>query len=131
MNIKIEYQEDSILAQLGNCCEQTCCVNDSVCCNVQLTATDVTPPPIDVIWTDATSFIINGTVVIENKGPAGGPSAELLVNGGTLSPPLIVAPGECMSRTFQDLNSIALAPSGGTLGTTSDVKISFSLNYKF
>ena len=41
--------------KLGNYCEQTCCVNEAVCCNVHLT----TEGAAQLIYTDTTTFIIN------------------------------------------------------------------------
>ncbi len=101
-----------MLAQIGNCCtEQLCCVNDAVCCTIILDDTGGTALPI---WDDATTFVINGTIMVENNGTA--------VGG------FVVAPGECRSITMNDINSIAIVGAGTG---TSSVKISFSINYKF
>ena len=55
-----------MLAQIGNCCtEQLCCVNDAVCCTIILDDTGGTALPI---WDDATTFVINGTIMVENNG---------------------------------------------------------------
>ena len=118
------------MAKLGNCCEETCCVNDAVCCDVVLTQGSTVTQPI---WTDNTNYVINGTVVVENNGPTNGPSADIIINGTTVTPPSPIAPGQCRSFTVNDLNSVALLATAGsgTAGTTSSVKVSFSLNYKF
>ncbi|MDO6448969.1 S-Ena type endospore appendage [Oceanobacillus profundus] len=115
------------MAKLGNCRAQTCCVNDSVCCNVQLT----TEGAAQLIYTDTTTFIINGTIVVENNGPTNGPSATLIVNG--VATAVVVAPGECESVTVNNINTISVqaTPGTGTTGIISPVTVSFSLNYKF
>jgi hypothetical protein len=110
------------LAQIGKCSsEQLCCVNDAVCCTF-----DVVEGNGQTIWIDATNFVINGTILLENTGAPGTATATVLVNG---LPVLTAAPGECESATVQDMNSITVTAAGGT-GTAS-VKVSFSLNYKF
>jgi Protein of unknown function (DUF3992) len=117
----MKYIGGTKMAKLGNCCEQTCCVNDAVCCSF-----DVVTGNAQLIWQDATNFVINGTILLENMGAPGTATATVSVDGVTV---LTAAPGECDSITVQDMNSISVAASGGT-GTAS-VKVSFSLNYKF
>lgn len=110
------------MAQLGKCNSgQLCCVNDAVCCTF-----DVVEGNAQLIWQDTTSFVINGTILLENIGAPGTATVTVIVDGLTV---LTVAPGECKSVTVQDMNTISVAASGGT-GTAS-VKVSFSLNYKF
>jgi len=118
------------LAQLGNCCEttstSTCCVNDSVCCTVDLKTGDGVGG--DGFYVNTSSFAINGTVMVENNGAPGTPAAGVFING--ISPAAFtVEPGECKSRTFDVLNRIDITGVGGT--GTSSVKVSYSLNYKF
>ena len=114
------------MAQLGSCCsDQLGVVNDAVCFTVDLDDTGGTPLPI---WDDATTFIINGTIMVENNGTIGAsPTAALTVNGLAVGG-FIVGPGEARSITMNDINSIGLTGAG--TGTAS-VKVSFSLNYKF
>ncbi|MCU9595528.1 DUF3992 domain-containing protein [Caldibacillus thermolactis] len=81
------------------------------------------------IWEDTTSYIINGTRMVENTGIAGvAPTASLTVNETPVAG-FVVAPGEARSITMDDINSIALTGTGGT--ASANIKISFSLNYKF
>ncbi|KGR76276.1 DUF3992 domain-containing protein [Ureibacillus sinduriensis] len=114
------------MAQLGGCNgEQLVGVNDAICFTVLLDDTGATPLPI---WSDATTYIINGTIMVENNGVVGAsPTAALTVNG-TAVDGFVVAPGEARSITMNDINSIALT---GTGAGTANVKVSFSLNYKF
>ncbi|MBM7702948.1 DUF3992 domain-containing protein [Metabacillus iocasae] len=110
------------MANLGKCYDSTCCVNDAVCCTMNLTTGEST-----TIWENETSFVVNGTVMIENNGSPGTPSASLFVNGASAN--IVVGPGECRSVTLNNLELIVLNGVGGT-GTAS-IKVSFSLNYKY
>ncbi|QSX24526.1 DUF3992 domain-containing protein [Priestia megaterium] len=114
------------MAQLGSCCnDQLGVVNDAVCFTIDLDDTGGTPLPI---WDDATTFVINGTIMVENNGTPGvGPTAALTVNGTAIGG-FVVAPGEARSITMNDINSIAIVGAGTG---TAIVKVSFSLNYKF
>lgn len=114
------------MAQLGSCCsDQLGVVNDAVCINIVLDDTGGTPLPI---WDDATSFIINGTIMVENNGIIGAsPTAALTVNGTAVGG-FVIGPGEARSITMNDLNSIGIVGAGTG---TARVKVSFSLNYKF
>lgn len=114
------------MAQLGSCCsDQLGVVNDAVCFNIVLDDTGGDPVPI---WDDATTFIINGTIMVENNGIIGAsPTAALTVNGVAVAG-FVVAPGEARSITMSDINSIGIVGAG--IGTAR-VKVSFSLNYKF
>jgi hypothetical protein len=115
-----------MLAQIGNCrTEQLCCVNDAVCCTIILDDTGGTALPI---WDDATTFVINGTIMVENNGTVGVDNNFALTVNGTAVGGFVVAPGECRSITMNDINSIAIVGAGTG---TSSVKISFSINYKF
>lgn len=115
-----------MMAQLGLCNNDSlCCINDAVCCTVSLEDTATTPISV---WENASTFIINGTIVIENNGlVVGSPTAELYVNGAAVSG-FVVDPGECRSITLEGVNSIGIVGSGTG---SSNVKISFSINYKF
>ena len=114
------------MAQLGSCCSDDLgVVNDSVCFNIVLEDTGGDPL---VIWDDATSYIINGTIMVENNGIIGAsPTAGLTVNGVPVGG-FVIGPGEARSITMNDINSIGIVGAG--LGTAR-VKVSFSLNYKF
>lgn len=114
------------MAQLGSCCsDQQGTVNDAVCFTIQLGDTGGVATPI---WDDATTFVINGTIMVENNGIVGvSPTAALTVNE-TPVVDFVVAPGEARSITMNDINSIGIVGAG--TGTTS-VKVSFSLNYKY
>ncbi|MEW4320419.1 DUF3992 domain-containing protein [Bacillus thuringiensis] len=116
------------MAQLGNCCEQQCCVNDAVCCDVLLAQGSTVT---QTVWTNNTTAVINGTIMVENNGSATSPSANLVINGTPLTPPSPILPGECRAITVDNLSSVGLSATGGTVGTTATVKVSFSLNYKF
>ncbi|MCF2132237.1 DUF3992 domain-containing protein [Strepomyces sp. STD 3.1] len=101
-------------------------MNDSLCFTIDLGDTGGTPLPI---WDDATNFVINGTIMVENNGIEDvGPTAALTVNGAAVGG-FVVAPGEARSITLDNLNSIGITGAGGT--GTSSVKVSFSLNYQF
>ncbi|MFJ7977180.1 DUF3992 domain-containing protein [Peribacillus sp. NPDC096379] len=118
------------MAQIGNCCnDQIVGVNDALCFTIVLDDTDGTA--ID-LWNDATTFVINGTIMVENNGTIGvAPTASLTVNGTPVGG-FIVEPGEARSITMNDINSIGIVGAGGTpVGSTANVKVSFSLNYKF
>lgn len=114
------------MAQLGSCSnDQLVGVNDAVCFTVVLDDTGATPLPL---WSDTTTYIINGTIMVENNGIVGAsPTAALTVNG-TAVDGFVVGPGEARSITINDINSIGLT---GTGTGTANVKVSFSLNYKF
>lgn len=56
------------MAQLGGCKGQVA-VNDAVCVTISLDAADT--GAID-IWTNETSYRINGTILVENNGAEGG-----------------------------------------------------------
>ncbi|WP_026691041.1 DUF3992 domain-containing protein [Alteribacter aurantiacus] len=115
------------MAQLGSCGrqQQDCCVNDAVCFNIEIE----TGGEEQLVWTNNGAFTINGTIVIENDGIEEGPSASLVVNG--VATGVVVAPGESEAVTLDNLNSISVAPEGGGEGLTSDVKVAFSINYRF
>jgi Protein of unknown function (DUF3992) len=116
------------MAQLGGCSsDELGVVNDAVCVTIDLPVTTVgTPIPV---WTDTSTFAINGTIVVENNGTVGiSPTASLEVNGTDVTD-FTVGPGEAQSITLNNIESIAIAGTGGT-GTAS-VKVAFSLNYKF
>ncbi len=118
------------MAQIGNCCnDQLVGVNDALCFTIVLDDTNGTA--ID-LWNDATTFVINGTIMVENNGTIGvAPTASLTVNGTPVGG-FIVGPGEARSITMNDINSIGIVGAGGTpVGSTANVKVSFSLNYKF
>lgn len=66
--------------------------------------------------------------MVENNGSPGSPSAGLIVNEAPVTG-FIVAPGDCRSITLNDLNSIGIVGADGP--GTANVKVSFSLNYKF
>lgn len=112
------------MAKLGSCgCSPIVGVNDAVCVTVDLADTD------DIeIWTDDTSYIINGTILVENNAVAAGPTAGLTINGTPVAT-FTVAPGEARAITMNNLNSINLTGAGGT--ESGSVKVSFTLNYKF
>ena len=114
------------MAQLGSCCSDDLgVVNDSVCFNIALVDTDGDPL---AIWNDATSYIINGTIMVENNGIIGAsPTAELTVNGAPVGG-FVIGPGEARSITMDNINSIGIVGAGIR---NSKVKVSFSLNYKF
>ena len=114
------------MAQLGSCCsDQLGVVNDAVCFTILLDDTGGVALPI---WDDATSFIINGTIMVENDGIIGAsPTASLVVNGVAVGG-FVVGPGEARSITMNDINSIGIIGAGTG---TARVKVSFSLNYKF
>lgn len=112
------------MAKLG-CCEGSGSVNDAVCSSISIVSEE---DPIS-IWTNETSFMINGTILVENKGLTGAPTAELLINGSTTSS-LDVEPGESKAITLDNLMSIGVQGSTGGTGT-SPVKVSYSLNYTF
>lgn len=114
------------MAQLGSCCnDQQGLVNDAVCFTIDLEDTDGDELPI---WEDDTTFIINGTIMVENDGIVGAsPTAALSVNGAPVAG-FVVAAGEARAITINDLNSIGIVGAGTG---TANVKISFSVNYKF
>ncbi|MGG0486870.1 S-Ena type endospore appendage [Priestia aryabhattai] len=115
------------MAQLGGCSSEGDfgSVNDAVCTTVELSDTGVAPI---TIWADTTSYIINGTILIENNGIIGAsPTASLLVNGTPVAD-FTVAAGEARSLTVDNINLIQLAGVGAG---TARVKVSFSLNYQF
>ncbi|MGE8080911.1 DUF3992 domain-containing protein [Peribacillus loiseleuriae] len=118
------------MAQIGNCCNDPLVgVNDALCFTIDIADTTGTPL---VLWNDATTFVINGTIMVENNGTIGvSPTAALTVNGTPIAG-FIVGPGEAKSVTLNDINSIGIIGAGGTpAGSTASVKVSFSLNYKF
>lgn len=117
-------EEDFILAQLGRC-EAQVAVNDAVCITVPLDAEDTAAI---VLWTNETNYRINGTILVENNGAEGGPVAALTITGGT-TPALTVEPGTSETITVDDITGLSLAATGGT--GTANVKVSFSLNYKY
>lgn len=114
------------MAQLGSCSsDQLGAVNDAVCFNLVLEDTGGDPL---TIWDDATSFIINGTIMLENNGIIGAsPTAALTVNGAPVGG-FVIGPGEARSITMNDIGSIGIIGAGTG---TARVKVSFSLNYKF
>ncbi|MCP3027156.1 DUF3992 domain-containing protein [Halobacillus sp. A5] len=114
------------MAQLGFCSSNSLnAVNDSVCCTINLEDTGETPV---TIWEDATDFVINGTIMMENNGTTDtSPTVELYVDDTAVAG-FVLAPGECRSITLNDINSIGVVGEGTG---SSSVKISFSLNYKF
>nr|WP_275080541.1 S-Ena type endospore appendage [Priestia filamentosa] len=85
-----------------------------------------TPIPV---WTDTSTFAINGTIVVENNGTIGVSATASLEVKGTAVTDFTGGPGEAQSITLNNIESIAIAGAGGT-GTAS-VKVAFSLNYKF
>lgn len=114
------------MAQIGRC-EGQVAVNDAVCVTVTLdeTATD----GID-LWENETNYRINGTILVENNGATGAPTATL-VGTDEAAPLLEVDPGSAQTVTVDDITTLSLAPvPDGTTGSSS-VKISFSLNYKY
>ncbi|SEO49035.1 Protein of unknown function [Amphibacillus marinus] len=115
------------MAQLGSCCgDELVGVNDAVCFTVDLEATGEGADLI--LWEDETSFIINGSIMVENNGIIGAsPTAALTVNGAAI-PGFTVAPGEARSITLNDIETIGLT---GTGTGTGSVKVSFSINYKY
>lgn len=86
------------MAQLGTC-EGQVAVNDAVCVTVSLDAADT--GPID-LWTNETSYRINGTILVENNGAEGGPTATITVAGGT-DPLLTVETGTAEMATVDIL----------------------------
>ncbi|MFA1712926.1 DUF3992 domain-containing protein [Peribacillus frigoritolerans] len=114
------------MMQYGNCCNgQLGIVSDAVCFTVNLSNTAGVALEL---WNDATPFIINGTIVVENNGTIGSsPTAALSVNGTPVGGFIVIA-GQAKSITMNNINSIGLIGSG--TGTAS-VRVSFSLNYKF
>lgn len=112
------------MAQLGRC-EGQVAVNDAVCFTVSLDA--AVTDAID-LWTNETNYRINGTILVENNAAVGGPAAALTVNEGA-TPQLTVAAGTAETVTIDDVTALSLAASGGA--GTANVKVSFSLNYKF
>ncbi|MED4045149.1 MULTISPECIES: DUF3992 domain-containing protein [Priestia] len=118
------------MADLGSCCSDNLgVVNDAVCFTINLGDTDGSPVSI---WSDGTTFVVNGTIMVENNGIANvGSTAALFVNGSAIEG-FVVAPGEARAITLNDINTIGIVGAGGTpVGSTSKVKISFSINYKF
>lgn len=115
------------MAQLGQCSnDQLVGVNDAVCFTIDLGDTAGVAEPI---WDDATDFVINGTIMVENNGIVGiAPTAALDINGTPVGG-FVVAPGEARAITQDNIGSIGLIGAGGT-GTAS-VKVSFSINYKY
>jgi len=100
-------------------------ISDSVSCTIESGDTN---GAATTIWQDDTPFVINGTIVVDNKGKVGAsPKAALLVNGTAING-FVVAPGECRSITVNDLHSISIIVTGTG---TAKINISFSLNYKF
>lgn len=122
----LEKRGKGTLSKLGNCCQdQLVGVNDALCFTINLTNTGGSPIPI---WDDATSFNINGTILIENKGVIGAsPTAALVVNGTPVAG-FIVGAGEVRSITMSNINSIRITGAGTG---TAPVMISFSINYKY
>jgi len=113
-----------ILAKLG-CCSSSGSVNDAVCTTVAV----VNDTTLISIWENNTNFMINGTILIENNGPANAWAAGLIINGDPV-PVIIAGPGESHSITVNNLISIEVQGSGpGSVFTP--VKVSFSLNYNF
>ncbi|WP_375794250.1 DUF3992 domain-containing protein [Peribacillus frigoritolerans] len=114
------------MMQYGNCCSGLFgIVSDAVCFTVNLSNTAGVALEL---WNDATPFIINGTIVVENNGTIGAsPTAALSVNDTPVGG-FIVTAGQVKSITMNNINSIGLIGSG--TGTAS-VRVSFSLNYKF
>lgn len=118
------------MAQIGNgCTDQLVGVNDSLCFTIDL---GDTAGATLAIWEDTTTYVINGTILVENNGIEDvGPTAALAVNGTAVAD-FTVAPGEARSITVNNLNSLGIIGTGGTpVGTTGSVKVSFSLNYKY
>ncbi|MBG9537568.1 hypothetical protein ABE42_30525 [Bacillus thuringiensis] len=100
-------------------------VNDTVCNNIVLE--DTAGVPI-LIWDNNTNMIINGTILVQNNGIIGvGATATLIVNGTPVGG-FIVGPGESHSITINDINSIGIVGAGTN---SSNIKVSFSINYKF
>lgn len=116
------------LAQLGSCCDDsTVSVNDAVCMFIDLEDTSG-GDPITIWENDVDGFVINGTIMVENKGlVATAPVASLLVNGVAVTG-FDVAPGEARAITMEDIDSISI--NGAGVGT-SKVKVSFSINYTY
>lgn len=114
------------MAQLGKCSSvQPGIVNDAVCFTIDL---EDTGGAGITVWEEIdTNFLINGTIMIENNGIAGSPSAALSVNGTAVGG-FVVQPGEARAVTLDGLESIEVIGDGTG---TALVKISFSVNYRF
>lgn len=104
--------------------DPTCCVNDAVCCTIDVS----TNTNLTTIYTDSSSFVINGTIIVENEPVSGTLTIVVFVNDTTGPVDIVVGPEECKAKTFSDINSITIGVAG--IGTAK-VKISYSLNYKF
>lgn len=101
------------MAKLGHC-GNDCCVNDSVCEFINLTSTD------RVIYTNASPFPVNGTILVEN--PSNLETVEINLDGTSY----FVPPNSSRAVTSY-FDSIILSSSNDING----VKYSFSINYKF
>ncbi|WP_102693317.1 S-Ena type endospore appendage [Rummeliibacillus pycnus] len=113
------------MAKLGNCHMEPCCVNDAVCSTVH-----VVNQSLVTVWTNESPFNINGTIVVENPlqdGNATQQTVRLIITGSS-GTDVNIAPGQTVALTVRGLHIIQV--QGLTTGTT-DVKVSFSLNYKF
>ncbi len=64
----------------------------------------------------------------QNDGIIGGGATASLTVNGTVVGGFIVGPGESRSITMSDINSIGIIGAGTN---SSNVKVSFSINYKF
>lgn len=114
------------MAQIGNCNNTVspAVVNDAVCTTISLSDTGGTPT---IIYENSSTFLVNGTILIENNGVGASPTAALLIDGVQI-PGFVVAPGSSRAYTAPTINTISLIGAGA--GTTS-IKIAFSLNYRF
>lgn len=123
------------MAKLGSCQDEDfCCVNDEVCLTLEVpTSEDTAPEVIIPVWTNTSNLLVNGTILVENKGTATdfeGITVELIINGDDNDTgEFFVAPGESKAFTVNDLGSIAIEGETGQGLTVVDV--AFTINYKF
>ncbi|AOM14271.1 hypothetical protein BTI247_59400 (plasmid) [Bacillus thuringiensis Bt18247] len=82
------------------------------------------------MWNNNTNRVINGTIVIQNDGliGIGATATAILTINGTIMCGFVVEPGESQSITMNNINSIGIIGAGNN---PSNVKVSFSINYKF
>lgn len=113
------------MAKLGNCHSDPCCVNDAVCSTVRIVNQSLVR-----VWTNESPFNINGTIVVENPLQDGNTTQQTvrLIITGSSGTNVNVAPGQTVALTVSGLRLIEIQGQGN--GTT-DVKVSFSINYKF
>jgi hypothetical protein len=109
-----------MLTQLGKYYDQKHNAKDFVCCTVCISN------GVQTIWTNDTSFTVDGTITVENNAIFPFQSTALVINEH-VSPPIL--PGQSNTFTVSNIHSIAIGVFSPE-PARSNVKVLFSLNYK-